>query len=1124
MSKIKFDLNPLKLLLVFLIISLSYQAVPPKTDFKELSSREVSYFELTKEKSEAYFSFTNKNADSDLIINFKIGKGFTSYCYIYDSYDKIKQDEKGQYINAIKDFKIIENTFVLKNSEISIKDSTYYIVIKDIINSFNKDYISIFSEKDTIVLANEQYIEFDQFFSLNNFSLKISPKKNEIATLQLNMDNADFSQIITIKDDSKEIVYIGEINRGEIKFNEDSESASETYTVLIESQEEPYTKIKSSFVLHLEEKKTKELKYDTALSFTYNRNKVFPFYLDLSKYDLNEENILTFKFGKQIKERNLLSHCFAKTINLESNDDNKLIANMPANEEENEAIFSLLTGTEDVYQLYFKNTKEKVENKTTFLLVHLEIKINEYDTNEFLYPEEFSVYLSNKPEIIDLNLNQDKDLSKIIYNKNIKLKNYVPIIYKILLPIEQQSLPLSYVFYTSESISTIYNTSMLSSQHSHEKKRMLYALSPTQNEYEYTKILYIKMYGLTSSEINFRIESTESMIHYIHNDERKIKTFSNKLTDCSKSFYYLGDYGNLAIKGYFYQETLYGNINTYYKGKVSSEDQSILIHHDSKYLKDSFFSLDTNIDIVELKCNSPGFYQAHLVDNVDKRNINLYSKTYNYIPPKKNFIVNPKLSPNDEDINLEIYTPTGKNLKINIGEKTITLDKEHKYYQNKYKSSSLVPNSFTLLSDEENIISITLTNKKPFIIVDGDKADIDYDSQIIIKIPKKEDYASMNVEITRIYHGFSYSLFKGNVEYAGKLIESEYDYIKADKSHKIKMRISNPYLIKKNKIANDENDVYYLMYSIDDPERIQKEAKLSYNSIEHHDKINPEEVKMIKDENEVYDLPTNDINIIYQSCQSSLKEIFIKDLGENIIQELAMNNDSIKYNFNKVNNYKSDSNINLRFNNKEILPELKGGIISITQKAVTQERIDYYTNLKLNIRIEDGKLKWNSIEQMKTYDIYVLDKNNSYIQYLQNPCLLEFFKKNYSSFNEFNNGSYIKHYTSNENSISLKEEGVYEIIISSKTNDIPLIYISEMFEYNSSYVPAPTDDGDDDSGKGTAIFLGVTLPLVVIAVAGLIYALLKCNKKKEVDLNNSTDDKSESIIRETTGTRITSLQ
>ena len=278
MSKIKFDLNPLKLLLVFLIISLSNQAVPPETDFKELSSRELSYFELTKDKSEAYFSFVNNNADSDLIVNFKIGKGFTSFCYVYDSYDKISQDAEGQYINALKDFQITENTFILKNTETPIKNVKYYIVIKDKINSYNKDYISIFSENDTIVLANEQYIEFDQFYSLNKFLLKVSPKKNEIANLHLNMDNADFSQLITIKDDLNEIVYIGEINRGEITFNDDPESTSASYTILIESQEEPYMKIKSSFVLHLEEKKTKELKYDTALSFTYNRNKVYPFY------------------------------------------------------------------------------------------------------------------------------------------------------------------------------------------------------------------------------------------------------------------------------------------------------------------------------------------------------------------------------------------------------------------------------------------------------------------------------------------------------------------------------------------------------------------------------------------------------------------------------------------------------------------------------------------------------------------------------------------------------------------------------------------------------------------------------------------------------------------------------
>ena len=126
-----------------------------------------------------------------------------------------------------------------------------------------------------------------------------------------------------------------------------------------------------------------------------------------------------------------------------------------------------------------------------------------------------------------------------------------------------------------------------------------------------------------------------------------------------------------------------------------------------------------------------------------------------------------------------------------------------------------------------------MTNKNSFIIVDKDRADIDYDSQIIIKLPQK-DYSTVNVVITRIYYGFSYSLFRGNADYAGKLIESEYDYIPADNTHKINMVISNPYLIKPNEKYDDENDGYYLMYSIDDPELIQKEVRLSYKPIEEH--------------------------------------------------------------------------------------------------------------------------------------------------------------------------------------------------------------------------------------------------------------------------------------------------
>ena len=148
MSKIKCYLNQFKLLLIFLIITQSFQAIPPEADIQQLSSREPSYFELTKTKSEVYYTFKNEYEAADIILNFKIAKGTSSYCYIYDSYAKIKQDSQGQYINAIKSFKMTEKSFILNQSELPIKKIKYYIIIKDIINSYYKDYISIFNEQD----------------------------------------------------------------------------------------------------------------------------------------------------------------------------------------------------------------------------------------------------------------------------------------------------------------------------------------------------------------------------------------------------------------------------------------------------------------------------------------------------------------------------------------------------------------------------------------------------------------------------------------------------------------------------------------------------------------------------------------------------------------------------------------------------------------------------------------------------------------------------------------------------------------------------------------------------------------------------------------------------------------
>ena len=1124
MSKFKFNS---KFLLIILIINLTYEvSIPSEKDFIPLKSREVSYYELTQSKNEVYYSFKNENEASDIIINFKIGKGFTTYCYIYDSYSNIKQNAQGEYINSFNNFTITENYIILKSDELEIKKLTYYLVIKDLIKSYNQDYISIFNEQDIIELTNENYIFFNSFYSKKSFYLQFSHKKDEIATLELNIQNTEYSQFISIYNDQKELIYMGEKNTGEIKLNEDLETEG-LYTVIIETDEDAYIEIKSSFVLHLEEKKAKEIKYDSPLKLSYNNNKVFNFYVDLSQYDYEEEGIITFKFGNQIKERKLISHCYAKAMNFEFNDDNKFIANMPANEEENEVFFSSLTGTEDIYQLYFKNTQNKVQNKTTYLLIHLHIQIEQHETNEFMYPEEFCVFLSKKPEVIDLV--KYKDVTNYILNTNIQLDNYIPVIYKIKFPTGEIPIKLSYVFYTSEIMQTVYNNTMLSNSHTYEKNKMLYALSPTESGYDYTKILYIKIYGFSSQKINFRIESTESNIYYIHNDYRKIRTFSDKLTDCKKSFYYIGDYGSLVTKGYFYQEELYGKISTYYKNKINSNDESILINDDSSFLVNNYFSLETSIDIVELKCQSPGYYQAHIIDDVDTRNIDLYSKVYNYIPKNKQFIITPVLNPLAENINFEIYNPFGKKMQISDGKKVINLDDKNKYYQIEYKHYNMTPAQYIVNSEEDTVISITMTNKDSFIIVDKD-SDVDYDSQVIVKLKNDKSYESLNIIITRIYHGYSYSLFKGNPNYAGKLIESQFDYIEADRSHKINMVIPNPYLYllngeEKYKEYNDDNNYFYLIYSIDDPEQIQKTVKFNYKPIQDHEKINPEESKTLNEE-DIYTLPNKTLNIIYKSCGNTLKEIDISDLGGNILQTIT-NTKNASYDFHNIENNKIMTNLQIKIKDsqKDISPELKGAFISITEKEVTQDKIDYYTKLDLKIKFEgNGKISWDKIDKMNNYDVYILNENNTYTSYLDNPCLLQYIKDNCKFTEEMNedNNTYIKHYSTSNNNLMFKERGIFTVVVSSIIkNDIPLLYIYQSLTFNSTSI-IPDEDEDEEDNSGTMLFLAIALPLVIIGVIILIFLFIRCKKNKDTNDrldNEECDEAKEPIIRETTNSR-----
>ena len=1122
----------LKLLLIIYIVNQTSQkrlkALVPEDEFVLLKSREIVQFQLNKTNNEFYYSFQNNFDQSDIIINLKVGKGFTTYCYIYDSYDNIKTNSKGEYINPTKEVVLSDNYIILKSSELEIKKTKYYFIIKDIFNSYNKDYISIFNEQDEINLIKEEFVIMEKFYSKNKYYFSFSHTKDEIVTLDFTINDTKFYQDVSIyRNPDKELIYKGEKNKGEIKLNEDRNIEGD-YLIEIESQEQPYTDIKSSIILHKDPVFVKELKYGSPLSFAYNGNKIFNFYVDLNEYNLEDENIITFKFGNQVFDRNLLSHCYAKVLNFESYDDSKFLSNMPAKEEENEAVLSRLSGTTNIYHLYFKNTKQKEENKKPFLLIHLSIKKDEHDTDEYISPDEFSVYLSKKPITINLGEYKNKNL---ILNEEIKLENYVCQIYKIILPkIIDDSNKLSYIFYTSINIEVVYNYSMLVNNHLNDRPKMVHVLSSDDNEYNFTKYLYVKLFGFSNEKVNFKIESTEYLINYVFKDSRNIKTYNSKLTDCSKPFYYIGEYSLNAKIGYLYLETFSGKINTYYKNKVNSNDDSILINENPKYLiEDNLIIFDSSLDIVEFKCEYPGLFQIHFIDDVDSgnRQINLLSKVYTFLPRMTDFTITPIINNPQEDINFEIFTPNGAEIKINDGQKITYIDSTNKYYQMKYKNESEVPNLFTVLSKKDTVVSISLTNKNNFAIVDNEYSRIGENySQVIVKLLQKENCENINLQIGKVYYGYNYSFFKGNVEYAGNLVQSESDYIEIDRSYKINIIIPNPYL---GEEINDENIAYYFMFYIEDQEKIQKDVILTYNGIKEYEIINKEVPKIIFKDNTKYQLPifevnNTEINIVYQSCGNSLKQINIYNY-EDQIQTIRNNKNESIYQHDLIKIYHELSNltyrldINFNENQKDINPLLNGAVIGITNQSITDEDIEKYSNLTLNVSQNGKKVEWEPIENISQYDVYVLNENNTNIPSLKNPCFLQSIKNQYpphAKSNKVNDNedNYVKYYSSNTNFITLNEKGRYYVTVSANiSGQVPLIYIYDKVIFDSSIIPKDSEESLDNETK---IFMAISIPLVFIFVLIILIALTKCNK---APIMNPETPKS-SLIRDTTQTSV----
>ena len=182
-----------------------------------------------------------------------------------------------------------------------------------------------------------------------------------------------------------------------------------------------------------------------------------------------------------------------------------------------------------------------------------------------------------------------------------------------------------------------HEDSMKEKDHVNEEIRKLYAIS--YKNINNNKVLYIKLFG-AKQEINFRIESTNSEIYYLNSQLRPSKILSQQHLNCGNSFYYIGSYSVLAEDTSYYLEEIYGKYNLYYKNVISNdEDDSILTNGNSKYLINSQTGLlSKSFDIIELKCEYPGYFNLHLLKSYFTKTLTMYQRQVAFAPKGQLYI------------------------------------------------------------------------------------------------------------------------------------------------------------------------------------------------------------------------------------------------------------------------------------------------------------------------------------------------------------------------------------------------------------------------------------------------------------------------------------------------------
>ena len=661
----------------------------------------------------------------------------------------------------------------------------------------------------------------------------------------------------------------------------------------------------------------KELIHGVTQGETWEIGQYYEYYIDISKYVLNEENIFEiYGLNTDIDSNDLEIYLLPTNIS-----DDKLIKNETIKPDTKDPKYKYQITSQNIkrdtlnIKNYFFLPYKKTDSSQNFLIILIKNRLFRIQTLFYISRRILSLDVEQKnPNIVEIYsaLIEARNDIRLYYKINLEKVNLIKNNVYLLIDDEKSGdneKDLEVVFYFNFSSLEKYDHNLLILEKNTKNISEVFLGIKSQkneddDEYDILKQFYIKM--------QIRIDEKEFI--YIEKSERtNTKIFIERM-NCEKELFVIENYNTIYDKRdkFIISDKLYGNYSLKYYGALRNLNFEDYDENQGLELEEYIVYLKYISSIYKFKCITPSAFYLEIFTELDTpENLPLGHSIKTYLPYNYsqsngiNLQFLNELTKYKVQFHILDYIPEiNRTLIINIqtqGQSQSISITEPQYYENKIFYYYKYQQNFKFSTQYQMLLEYFFTSNNLFInIVEGRTRIGKYESNVALKIRKDIpfDYISLGATCRDVIYGF-YELKLINIidleEETNKLMVG-LPQINLPDSFSVNLKFSNPYdkYDQTLDISNDKNSFYLI---------------LQFNILQNPVFLN---IEYIYNENIVSIPPSKPEIIIPQ------KEYEIK-FNSNDYQI----KDKILFNINKCNNLANYTLINYYENNNNIIKETK---------------------------------------------------------------------------------------------------------------------------------------------------------------------------------------------------------